>query len=338
MKCVTCRGTALVEIRRHNSGFCREHFFQYFENQVRKAIHDHSMFTTDDRVLVAVSGGKDSLALWDVLLRMGYTAEGLYIGLGIEGYSDESQERTVAFAESRGAALRLVSVPDEYGDGVKGIAVRTHRAPCSACGLGKRYSFNRVAAEGGYDVICTGHNMDDEAATLLGNVLHWQTDYLARQSPLMEAEAAGLVRKAKPLYRLSERETAAYCVLRGIDYQVEECPMAAGNKTNQYKELLNQLERQSPGTKHHLLFGFLERAQPAFRAIAPPELRGCDRCGEPTTSDICAFCRMLERAGLQRGDESDDEPSTASTNGHSAGDHHPHPNPLPGGEGIIAAG
>ncbi len=269
MKCTVCRETASVEIRRHNSGFCKTHFLEYFENQVRKAIHDYRMFQPDERILVAVSGGKDSLALWDVLLRLGYRADGLYIGLGIDEYSDSS-------------------------------AAKTRRAPCSACGLGKRYTFNRIAAEGGYDVICTGHNMDDEAAALFGNVMHWQTDYLARQSPLMEAESSGLVRKAKPLYRLSERETAAYCVLRGIDYQVEECPMALGNKTNQYKELLNQLELQSPGTKHHLLFGFLERAQPFFRAGDPTPLRPCERCGEPTSGEVCSFCRMIERAGLAK--------------------------------------
>jgi uncharacterized protein (TIGR00269 family) len=306
MRCTVCRDTALVEIRRHNSGFCRDHFLAYFENQVRKAIDDFTMFGAADRILVAVSGGKDSLALWDVLLRLGYHAEGLYIGLGIDDYSDASQEQVEAFAAKRGAALRVISIPDEYGSGVKGIATRTHRAPCSACGLGKRYTFNRIAAEGGYDVICTGHNMDDEAAALFGNLMHWQTDYLARQSPLMEAEAAGLVRKAKPLYRLSERETAAYCVLRGINYQVEECPMALGNKTNQYKELLNEMELKSPGTKHHLLFGFLERAQPFFRAGEPTPLRTCDRCGEPTTGSVCSFCRMIERAGLARREECDD--------------------------------
>lgn len=297
MRCTVCREKALVEVRRHNSGFCREHFFAYFEKQVQRAIDEHSMFLPQERVLVAVSGGKDSLALWDVLLRLGYQADGLYIGLGIDGYSDESLQKVQSFVAGRDVNLRVVSLRDEYGAGVKGIAGRSHRPPCSACGLGKRYTFNRIAAEGGYDVVCTGHNMDDEAAALFGNLLHWQTDYLARQSPLMEAEAAGLVRKAKPLYRLSERETAAYCVLRGIDYQVEECPMAVGNKTNQYKEVLNQLELQSPGTKHQLLFGFLERAQPLFRAGVEVELHACGRCGEPTTSEVCAFCRLLERAG-----------------------------------------
>ena len=96
------------------------------------------------------------------------------------------------------------------------------------CGLSKRYIFNREAHEGGYDVIATGHNLDDEAATLLGNTLRWNVDYIARQSPVLPAEP-GFVKKVKPLHRLSELETAAYAFLRGIDYVVEECPLVAGN-------------------------------------------------------------------------------------------------------------
>src|SRR5436305_421490 len=102
-------------------------------------------------------------------------------------------------------ALREIGVPPVT---VPVIAEQTRRAPCSGCGLAKRYLFNREAAERGYAVVATGHNLDDEAATLLGNVLHWQSGYLARQSPVLEAEDSGLVRKVKPLYRLSEHDTA----------------------------------------------------------------------------------------------------------------------------------
>ena len=68
----------------------------------------------------------------------------------------------------------------------------------------------------------------------------------------------------KPLYRLSERETAAYAFLRGIDYIVEECPFAKGATSIAHKEMLNRLEEASPGAKHNFLFGFLEKARPVF--------------------------------------------------------------------------
>ena len=64
MKCRKCGGGAALELRRHNAAFCREHFIEFFRKQVAEAVHKHRMFTRDETVMVAVSGGKDSLALW----------------------------------------------------------------------------------------------------------------------------------------------------------------------------------------------------------------------------------------------------------------------------------
>ena len=109
--------------------------------------------------------------------------------------------------------------------------------------------------------------------------------------------------KVKPLVRLSERETAAYCVVRSIDYIVDECPMAAGNRHLGYKAALDQLEAQSPGSKHSFYFGFLERAFSQFEPLAASDredLEACTSCGAPTTAGECAFCRLVVRAGGRR--------------------------------------
>ena len=293
MRCSHCREEAWVEVRRHNTSYCGEHFEKFFQDQVIRAISHDKMFGKDQRILVAVSGGKDSLALWDVLLDLGYDADGLYIDLGIGDYSSTSRVMSEQFAAARERTLHISSLDESYGVSVPSIASQTRRAPCSGCGLAKRYLFNREAAERGYDVVATGHNLDDEAATLLGNVLHWQTGYLARQAPVLEAEDAGLVRKVKPLYRLTEHETAAYAVIKGIEYIVEECPNAVGAKSILNKEALNLLEQQSPGTKQAFLLGFLDKARGVFAANDPHELRPCIECEQPTTTERCAFCRLL---------------------------------------------
>src|SRR6188474_2593293 len=98
MRCKRCRGAAVIEVRRHNAAFCRDCFLHYVGQQVTRAIAKYRMLGHGDRVLVAVSGGKDSLALWDLLLDLGYQADGLYLGLGIGDYSDESGRLTRAFA------------------------------------------------------------------------------------------------------------------------------------------------------------------------------------------------------------------------------------------------
>jgi uncharacterized protein (TIGR00269 family) len=203
----------------------------------------------------------------------------------------------VAFAEQRGLTLRRVDLRERYGYDVPTAAAVTRRVPCSACGLSKRHVFDEAALAGDYDVVATGHNLDDEAAVLLGNVLHWQTEYLGRQAPVLPA-ANGFPRKVKPLVRLGERETAAYCVLRGIDYMVEECPMAAGNRHLRYKEALNSIESASPGSKHDFYFGFLRRGLEHFQdevVESRAVLSACRSCGAPTPDEVCAFCRLVER-------------------------------------------
>lgn len=300
MRCIKCKGKACIEIRRHHAAFCPDHFLEYFRNQVARGVKEYGMFTHRERVLVAVSGGKDSLSLWDVLLDMGYQVAGLHIQLGIGDYSSLSREKTEAFASRRGAELILVDIARDYGLGIPELSRALRRAACSGCGLSKRYLFNKVAWERGYPVVATGHNLDDEAATLLGNVLHWQVGYLARQSPVLESTHPRLVKKVKPFYTLTERETAAYALLKGIDYVVEECPYAEGARSLLYKEALNRIEQESPGAKQSFLVGFLEKLRPVLREREGARLIECVHCGQPTTTEVCAFCRMWERA-LQRG-------------------------------------
>ena len=293
----------MIDVRRHNANFCRDHFLKLCRDQTQKAIEQFDMIKPGERVLVAVSGGKDSLALWDILLDLGYEADGFYIGLGIgtpeNPYSDESGDYARKFAANRQARLIEHDLPTEDGFDIPNGSRAAKRAPCSACGLSKRHLFDRAALDGGYDVVATGHNLDDEAAVLFGNVLRWNTEYLGRQLPVL-AERPGFPRKVKPLVRLGEREMAAYCVLRGIDYQVDECPMSGGNRHLGYKEALNAIEVQSPGAKHAFYFEFLDKASHLFTAGTEAErgtLGTCASCGAPTTAEVCAFCKLVERAG-----------------------------------------
>jgi len=132
---------------------------------------------------------------------------------------------------------------------------------------------NRVAYELGYPVLATGHNLDDEVAVLFSNTLNWQVGYLARQHPVLPGRE-GFARKVKPFCRFYERETAAYALLRGIDYMYEECPFSVGANTIYYKELLTQVE-----------------------------LHACEQCGQPTSAPgRCAFCRLWPEEVLSKPD------------------------------------
>ncbi|MCX7840570.1 MAG: adenine nucleotide alpha hydrolase family protein [Anaerolineae bacterium] len=311
-------------MRHHKLALCGAHYVEWFAAQTERAIEKYKMFSRHERVLVAVSGGKDSLALWDVLLRLGYQADGLYIGLGINDpipYSDVSLEKVrkfVASSEWRVASeqeagggrqeadtqyairntphasrftptLHLVDIAQTYGKTIPEIArekMRGQGRPCAACGLTKRYVMNRLALEKGYTVLATGHNLDDEIAVLFQNTLRWQMGYLARQAPVLPASREGLVKKVKPFCRFYERETATYALVRGIDYIYDECPHAVGNLTNFYKTLLNQLEAESPGAKLSFYLEFLRaRSEGAFAQFNQmEELHACEVCGQPTSA------------------------------------------------------
>lgn len=300
MRCSKCGSRASVEMRRHHSSYCSSHYLEFFETHVARNIKSHQMFKQGDKILVAVSGGKDSLALWDVLARSGYEVAGLYIDLGIGEYSKRSRQKSEAFADMIGAKLIVEDVPTVYGEGNLGITELSktlNRVPCSGCGLTKRYVTNHLAHGLGFNVLATGHNLDDEAATLMGNILHWQTEYLVRQSPVMQSTHNRLVKKVKPLFTFTEKETLSYVLIRGIDYIEEECPNAQGAKSILYKNALNMLENESPGTKASFFKGFLAKAKPLIEQNKTDVLLGeCIHCGEPTTSEVCSFCRMWERA------------------------------------------
>ena len=295
MKCTRCRASAEVQLRAHNSAFCRPCYLLFFRRQVERAIAAERMFAKEERLLIAVSGGKDSLALWDVLVELGYDTTGLYLGLGIGAYSSRSHEKAAAFATARGLALRVVELAEEGpGLAVPAVAGLTRRPACSACGTMKRHYFDQVAHDGGFDVLVTGHNLDDEAARLMGNVLRWQRDHLARQRPVLPPTHPKFVRKVKPLFLSSEYETAVYAFMRGIDYIVEECPNAAGASQLVYKEVLNRLEVASPGTKQAFVKEFLRTGQPAFASTEERESpRECTGCGMPSWGELCAFCGMM---------------------------------------------
>ena len=318
MKCRKCGTKASVNMRQHKLALCKEHFLDWIPEQTERFIKKYEMFTHYENVLVAVSGGKDSLALWDILSRLGYQAEGLYIGFGIDdfspsgggsGYSSESYRLTQKFADEHELKLHVVDVENEYGQPIPVLADITHRGkgrPCSVCGLIKRHVMNRIARDLGFAVLATGHNLDDEAAVLLGNTLNWQWEYLLRQGPVLP-ESPGLARKVKPLCRFYERDMAAYALLRGIEYIYEECPYSVGSKTIYYKELLNQLEIERPGAKLTFYTKFLEvRKKGLFGGLndgQTEDLSLCPNCGQPTSAlGLCSFCRLMERAALTSSD------------------------------------
>jgi len=309
MKCRRCENKASIHMRQHKLALCKEHYLEWIPEQTARFIKKYEMFTPDEKILVAVSGGKDSLSLWDILVRLGYQADGLYLSLGIDegiNYSHESLRLTEKFANEHQLTLHVVDIEKEYGQSIPMLSEVSHRGhgrPCAVCGLAKRHEMNRIARDFGYDVLATGHNLDDEAAVLFGNTLNWSSEYILRQGPVLPG-SEGLARKVKPLCRFYEREMTAYAISRNIEYIYDECPFADGSQSIFYKETLNQLETARPGAKLIFYLNFLEAKKSGKLFVDKNEgqsqLHPCPRCGQPTsTPDYCSFCRMIEKASSE---------------------------------------
>lgn len=302
LKCKICNGNPVIYLRASNLALCKEHFIKRFEETTYEVIKKFKMFDKNEKILVACSGGKDSLSLVHVLKTLGFNIEGIYINLGIEkdDYSKKSEEFVKKFSEKFKIKIYIYDLKKEKGKGIDDILRnKKNYKPCSVCGIIKRYVMNKFAFENGFNVITTGHNLDDEVSRLFGNIIFWQEGYLIHQNPLLEKDNK-LLKKVKPFAFFTEKETALYAILNEIDYIRDECPYSKDAKTLFYKSILNKVEDNSPGAKMRFYKGFLEIQKKYFKIIHKKHIeiigeeKECKICGMPTIKDICGFCRIFK--------------------------------------------
>lgn len=295
MKCTRCKIPAVVALPSHHAAFCADCFLLFARRLVERAIKEHTMMTPEDRVLVALSGGKDSLALAWQLKELGYNVSGLHVDLGIAKSSSMARDHAQRFCDKYDLALHVLETTP-LGLSMDEVKKRINRPICSVCGQTKRYFFNKFAVENGFTVLATGHNLDDETARLMANIMRWDVEYLSDQGPVLDA-ANGFAKKVKPLFRMTEFETANLCFLAGIDYGHAPCPYSPKASFPVYKNLLSDLEDRQPGRKIHFYDAFLARGRAGFTRLSEEvsSIAPCIFCGYPTSAKICGVCRLKER-------------------------------------------
>lgn len=242
--------------------------------------------------MVAVSGGKDSLCAWSVLDDLGYETKGLHINLGIEGFSEASRNAVAEFAASRGLSWSEYSLKNEFGYSMPEIFSILKYKICSVCGRLKRHFLNRLTVKEGYGCLVTGHNLDDEAARLLGNLIGDRQEFVRRQFPRLPSPHPKIPAKLKPLYRLEIKEILVYCRIKHISPSGASCPFSRDATSNYFSEALEFLDEKMPGTKRGFLFSYLRKPkelQPADNYI------NCAVCGQPALSSTCPVCGIKKR-------------------------------------------
>lgn len=285
---------------------CKKCFEESIEDKVRTTIAKYKMLEPNDKIAVAVSGGKDSLSLLHILvdIEKKFPQTSIYaitVDEGINGYRDEALKFATKSCQKLNIKHKIVSFKEMYKITLNELAdiirdrEKNELSPCSYCGVLRRRALNSAARQIGANKLATAHNLDDETQTILLNIIHGDAIRIARVKPVLDREHPRLIQRVKPFCEVPEKEIALYAYLKKIEFQSVPCPYAQTAMRNDIRNMLNMMEEKHAGTKF-AVFRSIERIRPALEAAAEKErLQDCRLCGEPTVGEVCQSCQMLQR-------------------------------------------
>lgn len=307
VQCSICSKPAVYVNRISNIAYCKQHFVEYFERKVRKTIRKYNMIKPGDRIVVGVSGGKDSMALLHILLKLRKKIPRLEIiavlvDEGIKGYREKTVDNLVKYANEHGARYIIASFKEYIGKTLDEIVLESFKKklpymPCSYCGVFRRYVLNKVSIENGANIIATAHNMDDIVQTFLMNLVNNSWDRILTLSPVRKGVET-IPTRIKPFYEIPEKESALYALLNGlVKPEFIQCPYIKFNVRHTIRKLLNELEEKYSGSKYGLLRSLqgLIEIQSKFKVVERKYTK-CAICGQPSSQVVCKAC--IYRASL----------------------------------------
>lgn len=301
MKCVSCKKPAEVKILYK---FCRDCFITHYQRRVEKVVKKFNLIEPQDRVLIAVSGGKDSLSCADVLARLAkiikFNLAVIHLDVGVNACTNIRTEAVVkTFCEERGIPFYFLSfreyleLPFDLEESLK----FSRRPLCSSCGAIKRYILNKFAREKGFNKLATGHCADDIVRFFFKNWLSGNFDWISKFKPMTESNHPKVITRIRPLFETLEAENLAYTKFRGIT-------VAGGSRCSyflrkdKWTEILRSIDEKIPDFKLGLVRG-LEKIE--IESSFQEPLRECKICGEPTNREICSICRFKEALRVKIG-------------------------------------
>jgi len=295
--CSRCGGGVFYTRRYSGERLCSSCFRTSIIEKTRKTISKYGMIRHGERVGVAVSGGKDSLSLLNVLHRLsknqGTCLVAISVDEGVAGYRDEALEHAKTAAAQLGVEYLTVSYKDLFGFSLdEALDWKAERdvSSCGFCGVFRRRAIDEAAEKAKVDVLATAHNLDDYVQTFLMNLLHGDVARLAWLDPTYTDDDFA-VRRVKPFMEIYEEEVALFAFQTGVPFQSVSCPYMHEGLRTEVRDYLNQMEVNHPGIKNVLLsssLAVISRCAGAERKASFP----CSGCGKPSSSRLCNVCRM----------------------------------------------
>ncbi|AGB05324.1 TIGR00269 family protein [Aciduliprofundum sp. MAR08-339] len=299
MKCSKCNKDAITEIRYAGTHLCKDHFLQFIDRKVKREIREQAHFKKDDRILIAVSGGKDSmLTLYQMHKIFGNWRDlellAVTVDEGIGDFRRECAKIAKKYANDLEIEHSTISFKEYIGittDDV--VQVDKELKPCTYCGVFRRKVLNMYAREIGANYLVLGLNLDDVAQSIIMNITRGDNARLSRLAPHKKIRE-GFIPRIIPLRKVREEEVRLYVKLADIPYHPGRCPYAPLAIRDLYREFLDKLESRDPAVKFSIL-NFFDEIKPYIEEKYRAKLHPCKICGEPTTGEICKACELKMR-------------------------------------------
>jgi len=302
-RCSVCGERAVFFERHTKRHLCSTHFMGGVEHRVTETITGRRMIVEGDRVAVALSGGKDSTALLMIMSRIlpaitDVPLVAITIDEGIGGYREDTIRSADRLARELEIEHRTISFSEMFGDTLDAILAGRETRSCSICGILRKKVLADSARKAGATKLATGHNLDDEAQSVLMNVLRGDLPRLIRDS---SADTDGrFIPRIKPLMFVSEKEIATYLVLRDAWPELPECPYARHALRREVQSMLSTLEYRHPGTMLRLMESRQKIGDACAGGTLPDSsLLPCRQCGDPCSGDLCQFCNLKQELGRE---------------------------------------
>ena len=296
MKCDRCENQAAYTRKYSGEKLCSECFSNSILRKTAKTISKYNMIKHDELVAVAVSGGKDSLALLNIINQMAAThnfrIKAITIDEGIPGYRNEALEIVEAFCTKLNIEHKVFSYKELFDltlDEALDLRGEEKTSSCSICGTLRRRAIDHAAKDIGADVIATGHNLDDTLQTFVINMLSGDTTKIGWMDP---DTSTNTLRKIKPFCEIYESEIVFYAFTNDIPFQTEPCPHMNEGIRTEIREFLNSLESKHSGIKNNLYQSIVKVSQIVKNTNHKQKII-CIKCGNECTGEICSVCNMV---------------------------------------------
>ncbi|TFF94539.1 MAG: TIGR00269 family protein [Promethearchaeota archaeon] len=311
--CDLCGKNKSVYVRKHSGqNLCSQCYIKSVETIINKTISKYNMLSPDDKIIVALSGGKDSIALLYNLIKIQKNTfnskplVAISINEGIDKYSSERIDTAQNFCKKYKISHKIYSFKEEIGKTLyEIIEIKKEdfdfRFPCNYCAIIRRRLLNDIAKDLGGTILALGHNLTDFSETFLMNILYKRFNLIAQKS-LSEGNKSineFYLRKINPLMKLPENEVALYANLNNFEYYKIKCPYRKEYPILRKKVLdfITNLKIHSPEIEFNLFNGFLELSEILNNEYNNSISNNCLICGYPTNNKICNYCKLIDDIG-----------------------------------------